>query len=162
MRDDLHGVVMPPVHGIEPGSAGAKPVDWTLSLLAVPPTSEARPTPVATEPGTIPGPRKIGPDLPIIQPVFVPSGGAPAAAASGFLERLLGFFGLGGGAVPEQPRLVSFAQDPRAPATEKQPHDLPTAVERFERAQEFSVGVALASSLTQSVMSSSRRLTQGQ
>ncbi|WP_373415083.1 hypothetical protein [Ensifer aridi] len=64
---------------------------------------------------------------------------------------------------PSEPPLVRFARPPEQkeqPAT--QGHDLTETIDRLEKSQQFATGMTLLSSLTQSVMSSSKRLTQGQ
>jgi len=102
--------------------------------------------------------RKIAPgsDVP---PVFHPQ--PTETKASGFLERITSFL-LPGGAAPET-SLVRFVQKPdRTSVSSAKAENLSDAIDRLEKSQQFATGTTLMSSLTQSVMSSSKRLTQGQ
>ncbi|NKL24573.1 hypothetical protein [Rhizobium leguminosarum] len=80
---------------------------------------------------------------------------------SSFLDRITSFI-MPKGTASETP-LVRLVEKPGQtsdhPAkTEK----LESAIDRLEKSQQFATGTTLISSLTQSVMSSSKRLTQGQ
>lgn len=104
--------------------------------------------------------RKITPETEAIPTFLMPAGDTKPAS---FLDRLTSFFMPGApNATPEAP-LVKFASLSRDagethPSTEK----ITDAMDRLEKSQQFATGTALMSSLTQSVMSSSKRLTQGQ
>lgn len=82
-----------------------------------------------------------------------------------FLDRIVSFLtsrGLAsrGDRASEMP-LVRFAREQKE-QPETQAHDLTESIDRLEKSQQFATGMTLLSSLTQSVMSSSKRLTQGQ
>jgi hypothetical protein len=81
--------------------------------------------------------------------------------AQGFLDRIISFL-TPKDAAPEMP-LVRFVQKPgQTVGMPTKTENLESAIDRLEKAQQFATGTALVSSLTQSVMSSSKRLTQGQ
>lgn len=100
--------------------------------------------------------RKIAPGTEL-SPVFHPQ---PEAKAPSFLDRITSFLRPGGS--PET-TLVRFVQKPdRATDPSVKTEKLSDAIDRLEKSQQFATGTTLVSSLTQSVMSSSKRLTQGQ
>lgn len=116
--------------------------------------------PVATEVhavtnSTLPdaGLRKVSPDVDsgLVVPPY------RSETPTGLLDRLTEFF-LPSGFKPET-LLARFAS---RPGQEGSTHDLPSAIDRLEKSQQFATGMTLMSSLTQSVMASSKRLTQGQ
>ncbi|MGO7133537.1 hypothetical protein AB9E06_22055 [Rhizobium leguminosarum] len=81
--------------------------------------------------------------------------------AQGVLDRIMSFL-MPKGAAPETP-LVRFVQKPgQTVGVPTKTENLESAIDRLEESQQFATGTALVSSLTQSVMSSSKRLTQGQ
>ncbi|MBB5536473.1 hypothetical protein [Rhizobium giardinii] len=91
-------------------------------------------------------------------PVFHPQ---PEAKAPSFLDRITSVL-RPGGAAPET-ALVRFVQKPDQPTDfSDKTENLSDAIDRLEKSQQFATGTTLVSSLTQSVMSSSKRLTQGQ
>lgn len=101
--------------------------------------------------------RKIAPGTEL-SPVFHPQ---PEAKAPSFLDRITSFL-RPGGAAPET-ALVRFVQKPDQPTDSSvKTENLSDAIDRLEKSQQFATGTTLVSSLTQSVMSSSKRLTQGQ
>ncbi|MCF3641600.1 hypothetical protein LXM94_16630 [Rhizobium sp. TRM95111] len=105
------------------------------------------------------GLRKVAPHGDTAHPtVFQPSG---AERTPGILDRIVSFFVRPGNDAPETDT-IRVADDPRRTKSGDKVHDLNTAVDRLEQSQQFATGMTLMSSLTQSVMSSSRRLTQGQ
>lgn len=79
------------------------------------------------------------------------------------LDRLKSFFMPSApNATPETP-LLKFDSLSRGPGgTHPSAEKIADAIARLEQSQQFATGTALMSSLTQSVMSSSKRLTQGQ
>jgi hypothetical protein len=85
---------------------------------------------------------------------------------SQFISRLTGFF-MPGGAQSQDTSLVQFHNETTSvegtdAATAGKKENLEDTIDRLENAQNFTVGMSLMSSLTQTVMSSTRRLTQGQ
>lgn len=111
--------------------------------------------------------RKIGPELPATSHllVFAPPTTVQPKAGRGLFHRIATFFGLGDQKTAPETSPIRFVARPDAEPTvnpETKPGDVEKAMDRFEQSQKFAVGMALASSLTQSVMSSARRLTQGQ
>lgn len=100
--------------------------------------------------------RKIDPST-APAPIFDPLPGE--TKAPGFLARLTSFL-LPSGSLPET-SLVRFAQKPDHLANSSA-ENLSSAIDRLEKSQQFATGTTLVSALTQSVMSSSKRLTQGQ
>jgi hypothetical protein len=101
--------------------------------------------------------RKIAPGTEL-SPVFHPQ---PDAKAPSFLDRITSFL-LPGGAAPET-SLIRFVHKPDQPVDSSvKTENLSNAIDRLEKSQQFATGTTLVSSLTQSVMSSSKRLTQGQ
>ncbi len=102
--------------------------------------------------------RKIAPDTEHPS-VFHPE--PTETTASSILDRITSFL-LPGGTAPET-SLVRFVQKPDQPTGSSiKTEDLSDAIDRLEKSQQFATGTTLVSSLTQSVMSSSKRLTQGQ
>ncbi|EJK86970.1 hypothetical protein [Rhizobium sp. AP16] len=80
---------------------------------------------------------------------------------SSFLDRITSFI-MPKGTAPETP-LVRFVEKPgEANGHPAKTENLESAIDRLEKSQQFATGTTLISSLTQSVMSSSKRLTQGQ
>lgn len=110
------------------------------------------------------GPRRIAPDMPTeSQPtVIIPSTTHQNEGETGFFKRIAAYFQL----TPQEPtpetKLVSFANRPGIEDVTDMTTDVQQAMDNLEKSQQFAAGMALASSLTQSVVSSSRRLTQGQ
>jgi hypothetical protein len=104
--------------------------------------------------------RKIMPGSDTMPTFFVPTSEAKPGT---ILDRLTAFFMPGGpNAKPETP-LVKFASLSKQPGEPpSQTEKITEAVDKLEKSQQFATGTALMSSLTQSVMSSSKRLTQGQ
>ncbi|WP_085032838.1 hypothetical protein [Ensifer aridi] len=109
---------------------------------------------------TFTGLRKISPQAdPENLPISLPPASEKAPA---LLDRLVSLFKLASDHGP-QPSAVRFA---RASEQVEQAttgvHTLTQSIDRLQASQQFATGMTLLSSLTQSVMSSSKRLTQGQ
>ncbi|MGG7518134.1 hypothetical protein ACQ3G6_09645 [Allorhizobium undicola] len=84
---------------------------------------------------------------------------ASDGASGGFFQKISNFLLSSTGKVSGGDATVSGGN----PASAKSGAEkLDQAMERFEESQRFATGTALLSSLTQSVLSSSKRLTQGQ
>ncbi len=104
-----------------------------------------------------PGYRKLSPEA--VPGVVIPP--YRSEAPTGLFDRLTEFL-LPSGLNPKT-WLARFASRPAKDGAEPGgAHDLLTAVDRLEKSQQFATGMTLMSSLTQSVMASSKRLTQGQ
>lgn len=102
--------------------------------------------------------RKIAPGTEHL-PVFHPQ--PTETKGSSFLDRISSLL-RPGGAAPET-ALVRFVEKPDQPIDSSvKTENLSDAIDRLEKSQQFATGTTLVSSLTQSVMSSSKRLTQGQ
>lgn len=102
--------------------------------------------------------RKITPDSETA-PAFDPT--PIETKASSFLDHIASFL-MPKGVVPETP-LVRFVEKPDQTSDHStKTENLESAIDRLEKSQQFATGTTLISSLTQSVMSSSKRLTQGQ
>ncbi|MBB4189203.1 hypothetical protein GGE07_005884 [Sinorhizobium terangae] len=106
------------------------------------------------------GLRKISPQAdPENLPISLPPASEKAPA---LLDRLVSLFKLASDHGP-QPSPVRFAKaSEQVEQAATGAHDLTQAIDRFETSQQFATGIMLLSSLTQSVMSSSKRLSQGQ
>lgn len=146
----------PPVEGVSTGNV-LKTAEIVAGRIGLQPTDLAgiRPTELASIPNT--QGRKIAPESDAVPPSYSPEGNTKP---SSILDRLSAFFmPVAGGGQPEAP-LVRFATDKahNGPKIE----DIATSIDRLEKSQQFATGTTLLSSLTQSVMSSSKRLTQGQ
>lgn len=133
-----------------------KTAELVSARIAEPPaTQETHAVPSSTLPDT--GYRKVSPEAG--SGVVIPSYRSEAPAS--VLDRLMGFF-LPNGVTPKN----LFARFTSRPAPEAvapgNVHDLTSAVDKLEKSQQFATGMTLMSSLTQSVMASSKRLTQGQ
>ena len=154
MHEAFRGQGLTPIRAIGSDGGGADPIGLTPQFLNL-----DHVTPSAPSEPRAPAVRKVDPAATYQPAVYVPSSVAPPAAP-GFLDRILSFFGRGSGEPGAMPTLVSFADGEHAAKPATPP--VTEVVERFERAQEYAAGLALSSSLTQSVLSSSKRLTQGQ
>ncbi|PDT02575.1 hypothetical protein CO666_20175 [Rhizobium chutanense] len=146
----------PPVDGVSTGNV-LKTAEIVAERIGLQPTDLVgiRPSEFASIPNT--QGRKIAPESNAIPPSYSPDGNT---RPSSILDRLSAFFmPVGGSGQPETP-LVQFAGDKGhgGPKVE----DIATSIDRLEKSQQFATGTTLLSSLTQSVMSSSKRLTQGQ
>ncbi|MFS8147995.1 hypothetical protein [Rhizobium sp. BR 249] len=146
----------PPVDGVSTGNV-LKTSEIVAERIGLQPTDFTgfKPAELASIPNT--QSRKIAPESDAIPPSYSPEGNT---RPSSILDRLSAFFmPVGGNGQPETP-LVRFATD----KTHSGPkiEDIATSIDRLEKSQQFATGTTLLSSLTQSVMSSSKRLTQGQ
>lgn len=104
--------------------------------------------------------RKVSPDIDTVAnpAVFQPGG---REYMPGFLDRIVSFF-VRPGREPSGKETIRVADEKDSTKREDRVHDLNNAIDRLEDSQQFATGMTLMSSLTQSAMSSSRRLTQGQ
>ncbi|MBB4293111.1 hypothetical protein GGE16_005196 [Rhizobium leguminosarum] len=146
----------PPVDGVSTGNV-LKTAEIVAERIGRPPTDLVgiRPSEFASIPNT--QGRKIAPESDAIAPSYSPEGNT---RPSSILDRLSAFFmPVAGSGQPEAP-LVRFAGDKGHSGTKIE--DIATSIDRLEKSQQFATGTTLLSSLTQSVMSSSKRLTQGQ
>lgn len=155
--EELSGrVFTPPVDGVSTGNV-LKTSEIVAERIGLQPTDLTgfKPAELASIPNT--QSRKIAPESDAVPPSYSPEGNT---RPSSILDRLSAFFmPVGGNGQPETP-LVRFATD----KTHSGPkiEDIATSIDRLEKSQQFATGTTLLSSLTQSVMSSSKRLTQGQ
>jgi hypothetical protein len=83
---------------------------------------------------------------------------------SQFAKRLKALF-VPGGSLEDEDALVSFPKAPTPDQTSSEDGSqagIDSAIDQFRKAQEHSAGLALMSALTQTVVNSLKRLTQGQ
>ncbi|WFU04612.1 hypothetical protein QA648_27955 (plasmid) [Rhizobium sp. CB3171] len=146
----------PPVDGISTGNI-LKTSAIVAERIGPQPTDFAgvRPTELTSVPNA--QSRKIAPQSDAVPPSYSPE---INTNPSGILDRLSAFFiSVSATGQPETP-LVRFATDKGHGGSKIE--DITASIDRLEKSQQFATGTTLLSSLTQSVMSSSKRLTQGQ
>nr|WP_298098177.1 hypothetical protein [uncultured Shinella sp.] len=154
--DGSHNRAMPaPIEAV--ARDASQPVQQVVANRIGNETALAQPLPVDRE--ILTGLRKVIPQADVPQSVVTqPSGGD---YSSGFLNRLVSFFARTEDATSGTDK-IRIADDPGRTRDGDKVSDLNHAIDRLEQSQQFATGMTLMSSLTQSVMSSSKRLTQGQ
>jgi hypothetical protein len=104
--------------------------------------------------------RKITPESEAVPTFFAPRTDPKPGS---ILDRLTAFFMPGALDAKPETSLAKFASLSKAPGeTRATTEKIADAMNELEKSQQFATGTVLMSSLTQSVMSSSKRLTQGQ
>ena len=147
--------VLPPIEAV--GREASQPVPQVVTERIGNETALVQTLPVDRQ--ILTGLRKVVPHGDVAQPtLFQPSG---REGSTGFLDRIVSFFVRpGDNATGTDP--IRVADDPNRTKGGDKVDDLNQAIDRLEKSQQYATGMTLMSSLTQSVMSSSKRLTQGQ
>jgi hypothetical protein len=154
-RNEFSGRAVVPLTDLTSSGTPLKTAELVSVRIGEPPTTtEVHAVPSSTLPDS--GYRKVSPDgdPSVVIPPY------RSEAPTSLLDRLTEFF-LPRGLSPKT-LLARFASHPGQEGSPPGAHDLTLAVDRLEKSQQFATGMTLMSSLTQSVMASSKRLTQGQ